>query len=57
MIVSRDRSPDHRTRKLAETVTALRTPCVGCKDCRGLCGALIDALILPDLVLSRGTSE
>lgn len=29
--------------------------CIGCKHCEGLCRALIDAIVLPDVVLSRAS--
>jgi len=40
-----------RMRTVVEQVQSLRGPCVGCKECRGVCDALIDAVVLPDLIL------
>lgn len=57
MTVSRGRVPDQHTGMLARELAALNGPCVGCADCKGLCAPLIDALTLPDLVLSKGRSE
>ena len=41
-----------KTRELSADVARLNL-CVGCKNCKGLCGALLEALTLPDIVLSR----
>lgn len=40
-----------RTRALAGDIAGLRGGCVGCKDCSGLCDALMEALYLPGVVL------
>ncbi len=40
--------------ELARQTAALAGPCVGCTECRGLCHALIEALVVPELVLGRG---
>ncbi len=40
-----------RTRALGESLVQLNEPCVGCKECRGVCHALLDLMSLPDLVL------
>lgn len=34
-------------------LSSLHGPCVGCTDCDGLCEALIDALVVPGVVLSK----
>lgn len=41
---------------LAAELNALQGPCVGCRDCAGLCPALIEALFVPELVLGRRRS-
>lgn len=51
MIVTRSQTGTGRLSVLARDLAQLNTPCVGCADCRGLCRALIDALVLPDLIL------
>ena len=38
---------------LAREVGAMRVPCVGCSGCRGLCEALIEVMVLPDVILHR----
>jgi len=43
-----------RTRAVAETLAELHGPCLGCKGCQGLCTALVEAMTLPDAVLSKG---
>lgn len=43
-----------RTRALASDLAVLQGPCVGCTDCEGLCRELIEALVLPDVVLGKG---
>ena len=37
---------------LSRDLAALRGPCLGCTGCKGLCATLIDALVIPDLVLA-----
>lgn len=43
-----------KTRALAESLAHLNGPCIGCKDCLGLCQSLIDLMQLPELVLKGG---
>ena len=51
----RDRKTAHapRTEALAQKLVQTTGPCVGCPGCDGLCQALIDALTVPDAVLSK----
>jgi hypothetical protein len=28
--------------------------CIGCRDCKGLCQALVDLALLPDVILTVG---
>lgn len=51
MQIHRDIAHAPRTRALGHTVASLRGGCIGCRDCAGLCSALLEALTLPDLVL------
>lgn len=53
MQISRSKAAAPKVQSLATEVSALQGPCVGCTNCVGLCDALIDALVLPDLILSR----
>lgn len=41
-----------RSRAFGEKLLASET-CIGCKGCTGLCEALIEALVVPDVVLDR----
>jgi hypothetical protein len=51
MKIERKIADSPRTRAIAARVSGLSGPCVGCRECRGLCEALLDALILPEIVL------
>ncbi|MCR9126847.1 MAG: hypothetical protein NXH82_12050 [Rhodobacteraceae bacterium] len=42
-----------RTRALAQDLTKVTGPCVGCPGCEGLCVALIEAMTLPDAILKK----
>ena len=42
-----------RTRALAEELDELTMPCIGCKDCRGMCMDLIEIVRLPDVLLKE----
>ena len=52
MQTERDVGKAPRTKALAEEIANLRG-CVGCTECQGLCQPLIDAVLLPDMILSR----
>ncbi len=52
MNVTRSRGETTRCDALAGRIAVLNVPCVGCRDCRGLCAELIEALVLPDVILS-----
>ena len=43
-----------RTRAVANDLAELSSPCIGCKGCEGLCLALIEAMTLPEAILSKG---
>lgn len=53
MNINRTQPAVTNTNALAAHLSDLNGPCVGCSGCNGLCAALIDALLVPDLVLSR----
>ena len=40
-----------RCHTLAQDIASMPSTCVGCTDCQGICAALIDALILPELII------
>ena len=51
MQIDRDAGKAPRTRDLVVQVFGLKQGCVGCTDCKGLCHELIDAMLVPELVL------
>ena len=53
MDIVRSKPAATHTVRLAGTLDTLQNPCVGCTDCVGLCAELIDALVIPDVILSR----
>lgn len=53
MNIVRSKPITSRTQALGLAVSELNGPCVGCADCNGLCADLIDALVVPDIVLSK----
>ncbi|WP_202530589.1 hypothetical protein [Maritimibacter harenae] len=48
-----DRQTGHapRSQDLAHKMSGLKSGCVGCTDCKGLCHELIEAMLVPELVL------
>ena len=50
--ITRSRGETRRSNDLAAQVAGLGTPCVGCSNCRGLCVELIEAMVLPEIILS-----
>ena len=40
-----------RSRALASDMATMPSACVGCDGCQGICQSLIDAMLLPDLLL------
>jgi len=53
MNISRSKAETPRLNELSVELSQLHGPCVGCSDCVGLCVALIDALVVPDVILSK----
>ena len=53
MQIDRDIAHAPRSRALGHKVARLQGGCVGCRDCSGLCAALLEVLTLPDLVLKE----
>jgi hypothetical protein len=54
MSINRGKAPSHCTDELARKMADLRGPCIGCKDCKGLCRDLLELLMLPDIILTKG---
>ncbi|MEW9918351.1 hypothetical protein AB2B41_01950 [Marimonas sp. MJW-29] len=40
-----------RSRALAEDLSKMNSTCVECEGCQGLCAALVDAMLLPEIIL------
>lgn len=53
MGISREIGQAPRVCALAAELNTLNIPCIGCKDCDGLCHALIEALVVPGIILKR----
>jgi len=53
MIVDRKTGFAPKVTQLAQDMAGLQGPCIGCEGCRGLCLALIEALTVPDVILSK----
>jgi hypothetical protein len=51
--ITRSRGETVRTEALAAEIAGMGTPCVGCRNCRGLCRELIEAIVVPDIVLNE----
>jgi hypothetical protein len=54
--ITRGLGETRRTKALADEIAGMSTPCVGCRNCRGLCRELIEAIILPEMILNRGAA-
>ena len=53
MTIERTIAHAPRSRALSSHIAGLRGGCVGCKDCTGLCTALIETLTLPGMILKE----
>lgn len=42
--------------EVARKLWSISGPCVGCKDCRGLCASFIEAMTIPDIILKANRS-
>ncbi|MGR3803372.1 hypothetical protein [Marinibacterium profundimaris] len=51
MKIDRSFPPSPRSQELLAKLNGIYGPCVGCTVCDGLCQALIDALMLPDVIV------
>ncbi|KAA0916085.1 hypothetical protein FLO80_10165 [Aquicoccus porphyridii] len=49
--ITRSKGETERSRALAQRLARLGAPCVGCKNCRGMCRELIELMTLPELIL------
>lgn len=53
MIMQRKAGHAPKVTAVAKELTTIQGPCIGCEGCTGLCAALIDALTVPDAILSK----
>ena len=51
MIIERTKAATPHMTALAHELSRLHSQCVGCPDCRGFCMVLIDALVVPGVIL------
>lgn len=56
MDIERRQAETPRLDALSADLAALQGPCVGCTECKGLCAELIDAMVLPNIVLGRSNN-
>lgn len=42
-----------RTMDIVQKTVTINGPCIGCSGCQGLCQALIEAMTLPEIILTR----
>lgn len=53
MHIVRSKPGTTQTSALSAELATINCTCVGCSNCTGLCAELIDALVIPELILSR----
>lgn len=53
MFISRHIAEAPRTAALTSEISKLNGPCIGCTECDGLCKELIEALVVPNMILSK----
>ena len=42
-----------KSTSIHQQLVEIQGPCVGCKECRGLCHELLETLYLPELLLKK----
>ena len=52
MNITRSPAVTERSEALGRRIAGMGTRCVGCTDCRGLCHELIEAIVVPEIVLN-----
>lgn len=57
MTITRGKPKSDLSEDLARQLNQLYGPCVQCQDCHGVCPALIDALLLPNIILRKETDK
>lgn len=51
MTITRSPAVTERSEELVQRIAGMGAPCVGCTDCRGLCHELIEAIVVPEIIL------
>ncbi len=57
MMINRGKPKSEMTEDLARRLNNLYGPCIQCDECHGICPALIDALLLPDIIVRKETDQ
>lgn len=52
MKINREIGHAPRTVTISKDLMMLNGPCIGCENCRGMCMELIEAMVVPDMILS-----
>ena len=51
MMTQRSIANAPRTTALAQDLSRMATTCIGCTDCGGVCQAVIEVVVLPQVIL------
>ena len=51
MKIDRSFPPSPHSKELLSKLNEIYGPCLACKDCRGFCAELIEALMLPEFIV------
>ncbi|MGV6849753.1 MAG: hypothetical protein ACWA5A_15370 [Marinibacterium sp.] len=57
MKIERGKPKTDLTEDLSRRLLTLYGPCIQCDECHGLCPALIDALLLPEIIVRRDMDD
>lgn len=53
MKIERSKPSSRNTEVLHQRLNQLYGPCIHCQECHGMCPSLIEALVLPDLIVKK----
>ena len=53
MPITRSTPPTKHSTTISREISGMNGPCIGCSNCRGLCAELIEAITLPETILSK----
>lgn len=57
MFIDRKIAHAPKTNAFAQEVAASQAQCIGCTDCKGMCTALIDAMMIPEIITQKATAQ